>query len=74
MSDTKSLFYSSFTCRLAANGGWLLQHEGYDGRMTNVIGAFTSSSDLMQHLASHVTEHGLEEVTPPTPGQEGGAV
>lgn len=74
MSDTKSILYSEFRCRLAANGGWLLEHDSGGGRMANIIGAFTSSADLIEHLSRHVYESGLEEVVKVPPVfQKGGA-
>lgn len=65
MSDTKAVFYANFSCRMAANGGWILQHDGTNGQMTNIIGAFTTSADLLAHLGANVSERGLEEVLKP---------
>lgn len=73
MTKRTGVYYPNFTCRRAANGGWLLEYDGVHGAVTSVLGAFTSPADLIHHLASHVTENGLEEVTPPARDQEGGA-
>ncbi|AUZ95481.1 hypothetical protein PP899_gp61 [Agrobacterium phage Atu_ph08] len=65
--------YQYFLCRRATNGGWTLEYEEGRGMVPNVIGAFTTPADLLLYLSAHITENGLEEVTPPARDQEGGA-
>ncbi len=73
MSRRTGVFYPKFTCRRAANGGWLLQYDGSNGHVTDILGAFTTPGDLIEHLAAHISEKGLEEVSVPSSVPEGGA-
>lgn len=66
-------FYQHFICRRAKNGGWMLEYEDRPGLVPNVIGAFTTPAALLLYLSSQITEHGLEEVTPPARDEGGDA-
>ena len=52
--------HALFSCHVAPNGGWLLQAESpFRGEASTLIGAFSTSSDLVAFIDEHITDEGL---------------
>ena len=61
MSSSQNTKYLSFTCHCAPNGGWVLEHhDGRAGLMSTLIGAFSSSYDMLKFIEERATPNGLE--------------
>jgi len=51
--------YASFSCHVAPNGGWVLQHLGDFREVPTLIAAFSDSADLIKFLDEKVSNEGL---------------